>query len=197
MYADFVYLASGSPRRRELLTQIGVRFRVLQVEVDEACLIGEGAAAYVSRLARHKAQAGRAMLAGLAAAPVLAADTAVVLDGRFLVKPVDAADAGRMLHALSDRTHEVLTAIVLATSQGMQLRTNRSEVTFRAIGAAEARAYWETGEPQDKAGGYAIQGLAAVFVAGLAGSYSGVMGLPLFETAQLLEQARVARWCSN
>ena len=125
-------------------------------------------------------------------APVLAADTAVILDGKILGKPADRQDAENMLRQLSGRTHEVLTAIALRTADGVQSRISRSEVTFRRIAAAEAQAYWETGEPRDKAGAYAIQGRAAVFIADLRGSYSGVMGLPLFETAELLSRAGVA-----
>ena len=125
---------------------------------------------------------------------MLAADTAVVLDGRILGKPRDMKDAISMLLELSGRTHEVLTAVALRTAAGTQLKVSRSRVTFRSIDAAEARDYWATGEPRDKAGAYAIQGCAAVFIADLNGSYSGVMGLPLFETAQLLEAAGVGRW---
>ena len=194
MCANFVYLASGSPRRRELLAQIGVPFKLLDVTVDEARLPGEAPDAYVARLARQKADAGwRARPPG-EPSPVLAEDTTVVLDGRILAKPNDRPDGERMLRDLSGRTHEVLTAIAVASAQGLVSRTSRSEVSFRAISAAEARDYWATGEPRDKAGGYAIQGGAAVFVADLRGSYSGVMGLPLFETAELLEQAGVAHW---
>ncbi|HWJ35633.1 MAG TPA: Maf family protein [Steroidobacteraceae bacterium] len=194
MSADFVYLASGSPRRRALLTQIGVPFQVLKVTVDEAVLDGEAPEAYVTRLARQKAAAGGEALPTLNSVPVLAADTAVVLDGKILVKPADAQDGERMLRELSGRTHEVLTAVALATARGAQSRLSRSEVTFRTITAAEAHDYWTTGEPHDKAGGYAIQGRAAIFVADLRGSYSGVMGLPLYETAELLELAGVPRW---
>jgi septum formation protein len=127
----------------------------------------------------------------------LAADTAVVLDGRILGKPADGQDAERMLGQLSGRTHEVLTAVALRTADGLQSRISRSEVTFRSITAGEARAYWETGEPGDKAGGYAIQGLGAIFIADLRGSYSGVMGLPLFETAELLSNAGLAPLPAN
>ena len=116
------------------------------------------------------------------------------LDGKILVKPNDRSDGERMLRELGGRTHEVLTAVAVATAQGLISRTSRSEVTFRAISAAQAHDYWATGEPHDKAGGYAIQGGAAIFVADLKGSYSGVMGLPLFETAELLEQASVPHW---
>jgi septum formation protein len=193
MSAEFVHLASGSPRRRELLAQIGVPFRVLAVSVDEALLPGESPDAYVERLARLKAAAGWALRPAEPAAPVLAADTAVAVDGQIFGKPVDAPDAERMLLELSGRTHAVLTAVALATSRGVQSCVSRSEVTFRPLTAAEAREYWDTGEPQDKAGGYAIQGRAARFITHLNGSYSGVMGLPLYETAQLLTRAACAR----
>ena len=129
--------------------------------------------------------------------PVLAADTAVVVDGEILGKPADRADGVRMLERLSGRTHEVLTAVALASAGQVAVCRCRSEVAFRAIGSAEAREYWDTGEPCDKAGGYAIQGLGAVFVADLRGSYSGVMGLPLYETAEFLRSAGVPRWLLN
>jgi septum formation protein len=192
MSATFVYLASGSPRRRELLTQIGVAFQVLMTSVDESIEARETPESYVTRLAKSKAASGWDA-ARAASAPVLAADTAVVLDGKILVKPVDRADGERMLHALSGRTHEVLTAVAVATPTGVESRLSRSEVTFRTLAVPEVRAYWDTGEPKDKAGGYAIQGRAAVFIANLRGSYSGVMGLPLFETAELLELSGVPR----
>jgi len=194
MSEDFVYLASASPRRRALLSQIGVPFQVLAVTVDERALPGEPAAGYVARLAEAKARAGWRTAGEARKAPVLAADTAVILDGKILGKPVDREDANDMLRQLSGRTHEVLTAIAVLTANGVESRVNRSEVTFRAISAAEASDYWNTGEPCDKAGAYAIQGRAAIFVADLRGSYSGVMGLPLFETAQLLGAAGVPRW---
>jgi septum formation protein len=124
----------------------------------------------------------------------LAADTAVVLDGKVLGKPAHRQDAEGMLRQLSGRTHEVLTAIALRTTGGLESRISRSEVTFRSIADVEVQDYWETGEPGDKAGAYAIQGRAAVFIADLRGSYSGVMGLPLFETAELLDRAGVLRW---
>jgi len=157
---------------------------------------GEAPAAYVSRTAGAKAAAGLAACRarGLPPRPVLAADTAVIIDGEVLGKPRDAADSLRMLGLLSGRAHEVLTGVALATAAGSALRLCSSRVRFREIGADEAREYWDTGEPRDKAGGYAIQGLGAVFVADLQGSYSGVMGLPLFETAELLRAAGVARW---
>jgi septum formation protein len=188
MSLDFVYLASGSPRRRDLLQQIGVPFRVVGTAVDEAVLPDETPLAYVTRLAAAKAAAGWERSRDAHQVPVLAADTAVVLGGKILGKPVDGQDAEGMLMQLSGRTHEVLTAIALRTAIGLQSRISRSEVTFRGIAAAEARAYWETGEPCDKAGAYAIQGRGAIFIADLRGSYSGVMGLPLFETAELLRE---------
>jgi septum formation protein len=194
MSQDFVYLASGSPRRRELLQQIGVSFRVVGMAVDEAVLPDETPSAYVTRLAAAKAVAGWERSRDAHQVPVLAADTAVVLDGQILGKPADGQDAEGMLRQLSGRTHEVLTAVALRTTDGLQSRISRSEVTFRSIAAAEARAYWETGEPSDKAGAYAIQGRGAIFVADLRGSYSGVMGLPLFETAELLRRAGVSHW---
>ena len=197
MSLDFVYLASGSPRRRELLQQIGVGFRVVETAVDEAVRLAETAPAYVLRLAAAKAEAGWDGSRDGSHVPVLAADTAVVLDGRILGKPADGQDGERMLGQLSGRTHEVLTAIALRTADGLQSRISRSEVTFRSITAGEARAYWETGEPSDKAGGYAIQGLGAIFIADLSGSYSGVMGLPLFETAELLSNAGFAPLPAN
>jgi len=190
MCADFVLLASGSPRRRELLKQIGVAFEVLSVTVDESVLPHEAAEAYVERLARLKAAAGWAARPATAVAPVLAADTTVVLGGRILGKPADAADGQRMLLELSGRSHAVLTAVALATPDGVRSSLSRSEVSFRPISAAEALEYWNTGEPKDKAGGYAVQGRAAVFIRHLHGSYSGVMGLPLYETAELLAQSR-------
>jgi septum formation protein len=197
MSQDFVYLASGSPRRRELLQQIGVSFRVVGMAVDEAVLPDETPLAYVTRLAAAKALAGWERSRDAHQVPVLAADTAVVLDGRILGKPADREDAEGMLGQLSGRTHEVLTAIALRTASGLQTRISRSEVTFRSIAAAEVRAYWETGEPSDKAGAYAIQGRGAIFIADLRGSYSGVMGLPLFETAELLQSAGVSHWHSR
>jgi septum formation protein len=188
--------------------QIGVPFQVLATSVEESVQAGERAADYVIRLARAKALAGEKASAS-APQPVLAADTTVVVDGRILGKPVDRDDGERMLLALSGRTHEVLTAVAVADGArsdagggrrgpaaegGCEWRLCRSEVRFRVISAAEARSYWDSGEPHDKAGGYAIQGRAAVFVAALSGSYSGVMGLPLYETAELLAAAGVPRW---
>ena len=192
-----LFLASGSPRRRELLTQIGVPFQVVSAPIDETPLPDECPAAYVERLARAKARAGREhLLGGSVSAPfcVLGADTAVVLDDQILGKPVDEADALSMLMALSGREHDVLTAIAILAAERCETRVVRSRVSFRTISQQEAAQYWASGEPQDKAGGYAIQGLAAVFVAGLNGSYSGVVGLPVCETAELLGQFGIPCW---
>jgi septum formation protein len=194
MPADFVFLASGSPRRRELLRQIGVAVRLLEIRVDETALSSEQPRAYVERLARAKAEAGWTRREAGADAPVLAADTAVFVAGEILGKPQDQPQAARMLQRLSGRSHEVLTAVALKSQSGVESRVSSSVVSFRDISAAEAERYWHTGEPADKAGGYGIQGFGAVFIAHLSGSYSGVMGLPLFETAQLLDAARVPRW---
>jgi septum formation protein len=191
---DFVYLASASPRRRQLLSQIGVNFQILSVDVDESVAAGEAAERYVLRLAQAKAAAGLARRIESRLAPVLGADTVVVAGGAILGKPADCADAERMLRLLSGRRHEVLTAVALATDAGVLSHLSRSEVTFRKIKPQEARDYWNTGESRDKAGAYAIQGYGAVFVSGLRGSYSGVMGLPLFETAHLLRAAGVPCW---
>src|ERR1700722_5541757 len=197
MSQDFVYLASGSPRRRELLQQIGVPFRVVGTAIDEAVLPYDAPLSGAARLAAAKAKAGWERSRDFAHAPVLAADTAVVLDGRILGKPTDGQDAEGMLRQLSGRPHEVFTAIALRPANGLQSRISRSEVTFRSIAAAEARGYWETGEPSDKAGAYAIQGLGAIFIADLRGAYSGGLGLPLFETAELLVGAGIVPLGAN
>ncbi|NWD03670.1 Maf family protein [Pseudomonas gingeri] len=190
-----LYLASGSPRRRELLTQIGVPFTAISADIDETPQVDEAPTAYVERLARGKAAAGRAALANpQAPCCVLGADTAVVLDGKILGKPLDEADAVATLLALSGREHEVLTAVALLDGERCESRVVRSLVKFRTIKTEEASAYWSSGEPCDKAGSYAIQGLAAVFVAGLNGSYSGVVGLPVCETAELLGHFGIPCW---
>jgi septum formation protein len=194
MPANFVYLASSSPRRRELLRQIGVAFRPLEIALDESVRQGEEPLSYVLRLALAKAEAGWLQRETGSGAAVLAADTAVVLDDSILGKPKDRRDGESMLLRLSGRSHQVLTAVALRHDGGVESRISRSVVVFRSIDAAEAQRYWETGEARDKAGGYGVQGLGGVFVADLRGSYSGVMGLPLFETAQLLDAAGVPRW---
>ncbi|MHC8316197.1 Maf family protein [Pseudomonas sp. LB3P31] len=189
-----LFLASGSPRRRELLTQIGVPFSAISADIDETPLTQESPSAYVERLARGKALAGRGAVVCPAEFCVLGADTAVVLDGKILGKPVDEADACAMLMLLSGREHEVLTGIALLDAERCESRVIRSLVRFRQIGPGEAAAYWASGEPRDKAGSYGIQGLGAVFVAGLDGSYSAVVGLPLCETAELLGHFGIPCW---
>jgi septum formation protein len=189
-----LHLASGSPRRRELLAQIGVPFVTLIASIDENALPGEPAERYVERLAREKALAGLAALADPRQAVVLGADTAVVLDGQILGKPADCAEALATLAALSGREHQVLTAVALASATRVESRVVASRVRFRPLRAGEAEAYWASGEPRDKAGSYGIQGLAAVFVSQLEGSYSAVVGLPLCETAQLLEEFGIPCW---
>lgn len=186
-----ICLASISPRRRELLAQIGVSHMVAGADIDETALPGELPRAYVARLAREKALAIRRTGQQL---PVLAADTTVVVDGKIFGKPRDRAHAIDMLGELAGRTHEVLTAVALAHAHGVSERLSANIVRFRKISPAECAAYWETGEPRDKAGGYAIQGLGAVFVESLSGSYSAVMGLPLFETGELLHAAGIQYW---
>jgi septum formation protein len=181
-------LASVSPRRRELLGQIGVAHLVSAADIDETVRPGEAPADYVVRMACAKARAVRERGTQL---PVLAADTAVVIDGLVLGKPADRAEGIAMLGRLSGRTHQVLTAVALATAGGVVFRVSVSEVRLRAVTPEECAAYWESGEPRDKAGGYAIQGRAALFIEHLSGSYSGVMGLPLYETGQLLAAAGV------
>ncbi len=189
--APLVCLASVSARRRELLAQIGVPHVVSAADIDEALLPGESAADYVVRMARAKALAVRER--GMAL-PVLAADTTVVVDEIVCGKPADEGESLAMLERLSGRTHQVLTAVALAAHGTVSFRLSASEVRFRRLSRAECAAYWRTGEPHDKAGGYAIQGRAAVFIEHLSGSYSGVMGLPLFETAELLRAAGVPYW---
>jgi len=197
MRKDFVYLASASPRRSELLRQIGVPFKVRPAAINEDLQPGEAPAEYVLRLAALKAAVVWNALEDRDAAPVLAADTAVVLEDGVLGKPADAAQAERMLEALAGRTHRVLTAVALHDARGGAALLSASEVRMRPIAPAERRAYAQTGEPLDKAGGYGIQGFAAVFIESLTGSYSGVMGLPLFETAQLLARGGVPIWLTE
>ena len=189
-----LYLASGSPRRRELLTQIALPFTTLIAPIDENILSDETPHAYVERLARAKAQAGLALLEPSTDAVVLGADTAVVLDGRVLGKPANRDEAVATLSALSGREHQVLTAVALVSQAKTAVRVVSSQVRFRPLRLAEIEAYWATGEPQDKAGSYAIQGLAAVFVSQLQGSYSAVVGLPLCETAEMLAEFAISCW---
>lgn len=185
-----IVLASSSPRRRELLRQIGVAFRVIPADVDEAVLPGEQPAEYVLRVARDKAEAVWARTEG--ALPVLAADTAVVVEGCILGKPTDRAEAVAMLRRLSDRTHEVFSAVaVRAGPEGAADRVNVTRVTFGPLESAWIEAYCDTGEPMDKAGAYGVQGAAAARIVRIGGSFSGVMGLPLYETSELLRRFEV------
>ena len=198
-----IYLASRSPRRRELLSQIGVRYHLLLFrarpdappDVDENLLPGEAPDVYVERVARAKAEAGWKLLRlrNLPLAPVLAADTTVSLDGRIFAKPADRKEAADMLAALSGQRHEVLTAVALKRDDDLFSSLSRSEVQFKKLSPEEIAQYAATGEGDDKAGAYAIQGRAARFIAELHGSYSGVMGLPLYETSQLLDRLRERR----
>ena len=184
-----LWLASASPRRAELLNQIGIPFTQLLPDVDETRHDDEGPELYVLRLALAKARAGLAMLPKGETGPVLGADTVVVSEHDILGKPQDRQAALAMLGQLSGQSHRVMSAVALVDATGeAHSRLSVSQVRFRPIAKAEAEAYWESGEPHDKAGAYAIQGLGAVFIEHLEGSYSGVMGLPLFETAELLAQ---------
>lgn len=195
-----IILASASARRQELLTQIGVRFTVRSQDIDESIRSGEFANDYVTRMAQEKADSALSELSsskGSSATLVLAADTSVVCDARVLGKPKDEADALAMLRCLSGREHRVLSAVTLATQSKQRTVLSESRVRFREISGEEAQQYYRSGEPQGKAGAYAIQGYAAVFVEQLIGSYSGVMGLPLFETARLLAEFSVPQQSSN
>lgn len=196
-----IYLASKSPRRRELLRQIGIEFELLLLrdntptgpEVSEIVHPDELPAAYVLRVAREKVDfAQHTMhLRKLPIRPILSADTAVVIDSRILGKPADPAQAAAMLRSLSGRTHQVLTSIAVRHNENLWQITQTSDVAFGNLSDEAIKAYCATQEPYDKAGGYAIQGMGALFVQDIAGSYSGIMGLPLFETAQLLHQAGI------
>lgn len=196
--APRIHLASRSPRRRELLTQIGVQFDTLifrdgnraDKETDETPLPDENPIDYVQRVARAKAEHGWRCVGWrkLLAQPVLSADTTLEFEGEVIGKPVDAADAGRILARLAGKTHRVLTAVAVCQDQRIETALSISEVRFSALDATAIRRYVDSGEPMDKAGAYGIQGRAGMFVEHLAGSYTGVMGLPLFETTQLLRR---------
>jgi len=194
MQSDFVYLASRSPRRQELLRQIGVEFRLLPpddhvaAEALEEPFAGEDPSVYVRRVVRAKLETAlvRLAAAGLAPAPVLAADTTVALGGTILGKPANPAMAVAMLRRLSGRSHRVLTAVALASAGRRRIVVNVSRVSFARLTPAQIDDYVATGEPFDKAGGYGIQGGAGAFVRRIEGSYSGIMGLPLYETARML-----------
>jgi len=208
---DFIYLASQSPRRQELLRQIGVRFELLLPDADEdaealeAPIAHESPTRYVQRVTLAKAEAARARLrrrallaapmpaapmpaAPMLAAPILVSDTTVAVGGRIFGKPLDAADAARMLRALSGRTHRVLTAVAVVRGARIEQALNVSRVRFAHLSQHEIDDYVASGEPMGKAGAYAIQGAAARFIRKIEGSHSGIMGLPLYETARLLRR---------
>jgi len=189
MAAELV-LASSSPRRKELLEQLGVSFKVQAVEVDESALLNEAPLDYVLRVAKLKAEALRFE----SALPVLAADTAGELEGRLLIKPESREDAINMLEAMSGTTHKVMTAVVLCTAERCEYKVVSSEVTFRQLCREQIVTYCDTGEPFDKAGAYGIQGYGGALVERINGSYSAIVGLPLAETALLLERFGVAYW---
>ena len=196
-----IYLASRSPRRRELLKQIGVPFELLLVredlrrgaDVDETPLADESPGVYVLRIATTKAQMAVRQIAlrALPQKPVLAADTTVVFDGQIMGKPADGEDAARMLRTLSGREHQVLTAVAVALRERVETQISVSSVWFRELTEPEIRRYCANGEPLDKAGAYGIQGRAGAFVTRISGSYSGIMGLPLAETVELLQKFNV------
>jgi septum formation protein len=181
-----VYLASASPRRSQLLDQIRVAHDVFPVDLDETRLVKELPADYVRRLAAAKASALWERLPQTERRPVLGADTTVALGSTIFGKPKDGAEGTAMLRQLAGRTHEVFTAVALHSDRGCEVRLSVSEVTFGDLSVEDCGAYWSTGEPLGKAGGYAVQGLAASFITRIVGSYSGIMGLPLAETAELL-----------
>ncbi|MDP2560718.1 nucleoside triphosphate pyrophosphatase [Psychrobium sp. 1_MG-2023] len=192
-----LYLASKSPRRRELLGQLGIEFELIDSEVDETPQQNEQALDYVRRLAIEKAQAGFQQLVQHNepcpdSAGVLGADTIVVIDQEILGKPKNQADAVRMLLLLSNRTHQVMTAIAIAKDERLISEVVITDVSFREISIQEANDYWLTGEPADKAGGYGIQGIAGQFIENINGSYFAVVGLPLMETQRLVNRALVA-----
>ena len=184
-------LASASPRRRELLQQIGVQFSVQPVDICEDVLTDESADVYVARLAREKAELG---LQRSGAKAALGSDTSVVMSGEILGKPKDASDAERMLMSLSGREHQVMTGVALATEYDTQVCVVTTVVHFKELTPEICRAYWASDEPCDKAGAYGIQGLGAVFVDRIEGSYSSVVGLPLAETAEMLTHAGIPIW---
>lgn len=187
-------LASASPRRRELLSQIGARFRSCPVDIDETPLKGESAQAYVERLALEKARACQQRCPD---AVILGSDTSVVVDELILGKPVDEEDAVRMLMKLSGREHHVMTAVAVVDAECQQVETVTTRVRFATLDEARCRAYWYTGEPCDKAGAYGIQGLGAVLVEAIDGSYSSVVGLPLKQVADMLQAFDIPIWQHN
>jgi septum formation protein len=194
-----IYLASQSPRRRELLQQIGVSYQVIGADVVELPRSHEAPSDYVQRLAREKAEAGFATVLSnqLAVKPVLGADTIVVINNEILEKPQDAGHAAAMLRKLAGADHQVMTAVAMIVEEKCSIKLSVTDVVFRPLGDDEIAAYWDTGEPRDKAGAYAIQGLGAVFVQQIRGSYTGVVGLPIEQTVVLLEEFGVPYWQST
>ncbi|WP_051241348.1 Maf family protein [Vibrio litoralis] len=189
-HSDF-YLASGSPRRKELLTQLDYQFNIVVPNIEEKKQANESPVDYVKRLSREKAQAGVKLISSMAEAselPVLGADTIVVIDEQVLEKPNDYADCLRMLQALSNRKHQVMTSVTVATSTEHHTKVVITDVWFKSLTEQEIETYWQTGEPCDKAGGYGIQGIGGRFVSRIDGSFHAVMGLPLYETDELLKQ---------
>lgn len=189
MSSPVLHLASSSPRRRELLTALGLNFSYDGVDIDESALPGEAASDLVLRLATGKART--AYDSGKYEVPVLGADTLVILGDRVFGKPRSKEEALNMLASLSGTTHQVLTAVALMANGELQTAVSVTEVQFREIHPDEAEAYWQSGEPAGKAGAYAVQGLGGIFVSAINGSYSGVVGLPVFETADLLRRAGI------
>lgn len=179
-----ITLASASPRRRELLDQIFVTYNALPVNIDESHIAGESAEQFVIRLAQEKAQAGYKQAPQRAA---LGSDTIVVCENKILGKPENKAQGLSMLKSLSGRTHQVMTAVAICDAETLHCKVSRSDVEFTELSSQQIEAYWETGEPVDKAGGYGVQGIAAQFIKNIKGSYSGIMGLPLYETTELLK----------
>lgn len=194
-----IYLASQSPRRRELLQQIGVKHQVIGANVLEVPRQQETPGDYVQRLAREKAEAGYAsvLVAGLPVKPVLGADTIVVINNEILEKPRDADHAALMLRKLAGTEHQVMTAVAMIMEEKCKLKLSVTQVVFRPLAEEEILAYWNTGEPRDKAGAYAIQGLGAVFVQQIQGSYTGVVGLPIEQTVALLGEFGIPYWQST
>lgn len=193
-----LYLASQSPRRRELLQQIGVSHEVVSAQVTEVPRTQESPSDYVQRLAREKAEAGLATVkrSALVPKPVLGADTIVVINNEILEKPESPEHAAEMLRKLAGTTHQVMTAVALISDSQCEIKLSVTDVVFRALSEPEIAAYWASGEPCDKAGGYAIQGLGAVFVQEIRGSYTGVVGLPIEKTVLLLDEFSVPCWQS-
>ncbi len=193
-----LYLASKSPRRRELLQQIGVTHEVVDADVVEIPRTHESPSDYVQRLAREKAEAGYASVKRLQLEPkpVLGADTIVVINNEILEKPRDAEHAANILRTLAGATHQVMTAVAMVSEDQQAIKLSVTDVVFRALDEHEITAYWHTGEPRDKAGGYGIQGLGAVFVQQIRGSYTGVVGLPIEQTLELLQEFSVPWWQS-